>query len=186
MSNRTIDLAIEINKVMALAESGEIPAEAIADTLEGLEGMIEDKFDATISVIREFESKQDACKKEAARITERSKHWQRQARDLKQYLLECLQATGRQQLKTTLNTFSIRKGSFSLTIDDVDQLPDEFVESRTEIINDVKNDEIKKILTEAFKIVEDLKAKGEPIPEELLNKVPGAHVERGEDSLAIR
>lgn len=186
MNNRTIDLAIEINKVLALAESGDIPAEAITDTLQGLEGMIEDKFDATISVIREFESKQEACKKEAARINERSKHWQRQAQELKKYLLECLQATGRQQLKTTLNTFSIRKGSFSLTIDNVDLIPDEFVESRTEIINDVKTDEIKKILTDAFKAVEDLKAKGEIVPKELLNKVPGAHVERGEQSLAVR
>jgi Siphovirus Gp157. len=64
MNARTIDLALEISKLESLAaEGGELTPEMIADTLEGIEGMMEDKFDATMSVIRDFEAKADACKK---------------------------------------------------------------------------------------------------------------------------
>lgn len=186
MSNRTIDLANEISKVLALGENGDIDAQTLADTLEGIEGMIEDKFDATMSVIKDFEAKQEACKKEATRLTERAKHWQRQAGSLRQYLLECLQASGRKQFKSTLHTYSVKKGSVSLKIVDEDLIPDEFVESRTQVIHDIQKDKIKQILTEALKAIEDLHEKGEQVPEELLNKVPGAQVERGPESLSVR
>ncbi|PVZ84835.1 hypothetical protein C9426_22025 [Serratia sp. S1B] len=187
MSTRTIDLALEISKLEALAaEGGDLTPEMIADTLEGIEGMLEDKFDATMNVIRDFDAKAEACKKEAARLAERKKHWERQTFVLKKYLLECLQTSGRTTFKTTLNTFTAAKGKPSLVIDDVDLLPDQFVESRTEIVNDIKNDEIKKALATALKAVEQMRANGEVPPPELLNPVPGAHLEIGAPSLQVR
>lgn len=186
MSNRTIDLANEISKVLALGESGDIDPQTLADTLEGIEGMIEDKFDATMSVIKDFDSKQEACKKEAARLAERAKHWQRQAGSLRQYLLECLQVSGRKQFKSTLHTYSVKKGSVSLKIVDEDSIPDEYVDSRTEVIHELQKDKIKQILTDALKSIEVLRDKGEPVPEALLNPIPGAQVERGPETLSVR
>lgn len=186
MSARTIDLANEINKVLALGESGEMDPQTIADTLEGIEGMMEDKFDAAMSVIRDLEANQKKCKEEAARLNERAKHWQRQSGNLKQYLFDCLKASGRKSFKTALNTFSIRKGGITLIIDDESLLPDDYVESRTEIVNIIDRDKIKNILTEALKTVEEMKEKGEEPTPELLSLIPGAHVNRGEDSLLIR
>lgn len=64
MNNRTIDLALELSKLEALAsEDGDLTPEMIADTLEGIEGMLEDKFDATMNVIRSFDSKAETCKR---------------------------------------------------------------------------------------------------------------------------
>ncbi len=64
MSNRTIDLALEISKLESLAvEGGDLTPEMIADTLEGIEGMLEDKFDAVMAKVREFDTKAEACKK---------------------------------------------------------------------------------------------------------------------------
>jgi len=186
MSNRTIDLANDIRKLMEMVERGEMSLEELADTIEGIDGMMEDKFDASMSVFREIESKQEACKKEADRHNERAKHWGRQGQAIKSYLLNCLKISGRKTFKTTFNTFSVKTGSLSLVIDDVHLLPDEFVESRTEVIHEVQKDKVKKILTEAVRVCEDLKAKGEEIPENLLNPVPGAHVERGPETLAVR
>ncbi|PYA59356.1 hypothetical protein DMW53_14995 [Serratia marcescens] len=187
MSDRTIDIAAEIFKLESLvSESGELTTEMIADTVEGLEGMMEDKFDATMLVIRDFETKSEACKKEAARMAERKKHWERQAYALKKYLLECLLISGRKNFKTTLNSFTAAKGRASLVIDDVNLLPDEFVESHTEVIDDVQNDKIKKVLMEALKKVEEMKEKGEAPPPELLNPIPGAHLEIGATTLQVR
>ncbi|VAP72304.1 Gp157 family protein [Klebsiella pneumoniae] len=185
MSTRTIDLALEISKLESLAaDGGDLTPEMIADTLEGIEGMLEDKFDATISVIRDFATKAEACKNEAARLAERKKHWERQAYALKQYLLECLKLSGRTTFKTTLNTFSVRKGSVSLVIDDVDLLPDEYVESHTEVINTPIKDALKKALQDIAIKIEADKAEGKE-PEEKLS-IPGAHLEVGPESLQVR
>lgn len=187
MSNRTIDLAFEIRKLESLAaEGGDLTPEMIADTLEGIEGMMEDKFDATMNVIRDFEGKAEACKKEAARVAERKKHWERQVYTLKAYLLQCLQASDRTTFKTTLNTFTARKGSVSLKIDDVDLLPDEFVESHTEIITTTKNDELKKALLALTQKIEAAKAAGEDPNPALLSSIPGAHLETGPVTLQVR
>ncbi|MEH4265986.1 siphovirus Gp157 family protein [Klebsiella aerogenes] len=187
MSNRTIDLALEISKLESLAaEGGDLTPEMIADTLEGIEGMLEDKFDATMNVIREFDTKAEACKKEAARINERKKHWERQVYVLKSYLLQCLQASNRTTFKTTLNTFTARKGSVCLKIDNVDLLPDQFVESHTEVITTPKNDELKKALQELEAKIEAIRAAGEEPSPELLASIPGAHLETGSTTLQVR
>lgn len=186
MSTRTIDLANEISKVLALAESGEMDPQTIADTLEGIEGMMEDKFDATMSVIRDFEANKKKCTEEAARLTERSKHWGRQGFSLKKYLLDCLIATGRSSFKTAMNTYSIRKGGISLDITDEDLLPDDYVTSHSEVVNEIDKDKIKKILTENLKVIEAMREKGEEPTPEQLNLIPGARVVRGEDTLSVR
>lgn len=187
MSDRTIDLANEISKVLALGGSGEIDEQTMNDTLEGIEGMLEDKFDAAMSVIREFESNVEHCKKEAARFTERAKHWQRQVDMLKSYLLFCLVTAQRTKLKTVENTFSIRKGSVSLTIFNEGDIPDDYLISSTKVVvNEFDKAAIKKDLTEALNTIEELREKGEEVPEELLNKIPGARVERGPDTLSVR
>lgn len=186
MSTRTIDLANEISKILSLVESGEMDPQTIADTLEGIEGMMEDKFDATMSVIRDFEANKKKCKEEAARLTERSKHWDRQSFNLKKYLLDCLIATGRTSFKTAVNTYSVRKGSISLDIIDETLLPDDYVTSHTEIVNEIDKEAIKKILTENLKAIEAMQAKGEEPTPEQLNLIPGARVVRGEDTLSVR
>lgn len=187
MSNRTIDLANEIRKIIALGESGEIDEQTTKDTLEGIEGMLEDKFDAAMSVIRQFESNKEHCKKEATRFNERAKHWDRQAGMIKAYLLLCLITAERNQLKTVENTFSVRKGSISLTIVNEDDIPDDYlISSKSVVVNEFDTAGIKKVLTEALKEIEELREKGEEVPDSLLNKVPGAKVARGPDTLSVR
>lgn len=187
MSNRTIDLALELSKLESLAaEGGELTPEMIADTLEGIEGMLEDKFDATMRVIRDFDAKAEACKKEAARVSERKKHWDRQTFALKKYLLECLQTSGRTTFKTTLNTFTARKGGVSLVIDNIDLLPDEFVESKTEVITTPINDLLKKALIDIASRIAAIKDAGAEPDAELLNAIPGAHLDTGSPTLQVR
>ncbi|AUX72772.1 siphovirus Gp157 family protein [Erwinia pyrifoliae] len=187
MSNRTIDLASDMSKLESLAaDGGDLTPEMIADTLEGIEAMLEDKFDATMRVIRDFDAKAEACKKEAARVSERKKHWERQACALKSYLLQCLQISERTTFKTTLNTFTARKGGVSLKIDNVDLLPDEFVESHTEVVTTTKNDELKKALQELATKIEAARAAGEEPAPEWLHSIPGAHLETGSPTLQVR
>lgn len=167
MSNRTIDLALEMKKLQALAEDGELTQEMIADTLEGLEGMLGDKLDAAMSVVRDFLGNAEKCDAESKRLAERKKMWANQAGMLSKYMLDCMIAAGSDSIKTATNTFSARKGSKRLIIDDEELLPDEYVESYTEIINKVKSDELKKALQAG-------------------TEIKGAHLEVGPRSLAVR
>lgn len=70
-------------KLQALAEDGELTPEMIKDTLEGLEGMIGDKLDATIAVVRGFEGQANVCDVESKRLAARKKSWDNQAGLLK-------------------------------------------------------------------------------------------------------
>ncbi|EMW1017654.1 siphovirus Gp157 family protein [Serratia marcescens] len=167
MSTRTIDLAIEMKKLQALAEDGELTPEMIKDTLEGLEGMVGDKLDATMTVVRGFEGQASVCDAESKRLAARKKSWDNQAGLLRKYILECLLTSGSDTIKTDLNTFTARKGSPSLVIDDEELLPDDYVESFTEVVNRVKKDELKKAILDG-------------------TEIKGAHIETGPRSLQVR
>ncbi len=167
MSTRTIDLAIEMKKLQALAEDGELTPEMIKDTLEGLEGMVGDKLDATMAVVRGFEGQASVCDAESKRLAARKKSWDNQAGLLRKYILECLLTSGSDTIKTDLNTFTARKGSPSLVIDDEELLPDDYVESFTEVVNRVKKYELKKAILAG-------------------TEIKGAHIETGPRSLQVR
>ncbi|HHW4185051.1 TPA: siphovirus Gp157 family protein [Yersinia enterocolitica] len=189
MSTRTIDLAMEMKKLQELAENGEMTPEQIKDTLDGLGGMLEDKFDATMSFIRTLDGHADVCDKEAKRYADRKKSWIKQSNLLRKYLLECLITSKQDTLKTSLNTFTARKASVKLVVYDVDLLPDEMVnvQSVTDVISTPKMDLIKAEIEKAQAIAK-VKAleEGKEVDEVFINPVPGTKFETGERSLAVR
>ena len=69
-------------------------------------------------------------------------------------------------------------------IDNTDLLPDELVNTQVVIAPDKKA--IKEAIESAQAAAAQITADGGEIPEELLNPVPGAHLEIGERSLQVR
>lgn len=86
--------------------------------------------------------------------------------------------------KTAKNTFTTRKGAINVVIDNVDLLPDELVTVQTVVAPDKKA--IKEAIESAEAAAAQIAADGGEVPEELLNPVPGAHIEIGERSLQVR
>jgi hypothetical protein len=161
-----IALANDFAALQELLEtSDDLTPEMIADTLEGLGGELADKLDAVYSHVRNIEGLAKTCDEEAKRLAARKKSFDGKAKSLRGYVLQCLLASGQDKLKTAKNTFTARKGSASVVIDDVDALPDELVTVQTQIAPD------KKAIKEALENDVD---------------VPGAHIEIGERSLAVR
>ena len=93
-------------------------------------------------------------------------------------------AAGQDTVKTAKNTFTARKGAINVVIDNVDLLPDELVTVQTVVAPDKKA--IKEAIESAEAAAAQISADGGEIPEELLNPVPGAHIEIGERSLQVR
>ena len=91
----------------------------ILDTLESIEGEIENKADNYAYIIAEILNDASACKLEKDRLEKRQKSLENKAKNLKKSLSEIMKNTGKTNFKTQLHTFRIQKngGKRALTID---------------------------------------------------------------------
>ncbi|MHA7847272.1 siphovirus Gp157 family protein [Serratia sp. D1N4] len=166
MSITAIALASDYAKLQELVEtSDELTPEMIADTLEGIEGALGDKLDAAYTYVRNLEGLAKTVDEEVKRLADRKKSFENRAKSIRQYVLMCLLASGQDKLKTVANTFTARKGSVSVVIDNADLLPDDLVTVQTLVAPD------KKAIKEAIENGVDVK---------------GAHIEIGERTLQVR
>lgn len=122
--------------------------EMILDTLEAIEGEIEDKADNYAKIIKELEAKQNARKEEAKRLTESAKVFENRVKALKSNLFNSMKATGKTKFATDLFSFNIVKngGKQTLTIDG--EVPEEYTKTITE--NDT--DKIRQALEKGEKL----------------------------------
>lgn len=188
-SNTAIAIAADMSKLQSLLEESEyegsdITPEMIADTMEGLDLQLGEKLDAVFVHVRNLEGLAKTCDEEAKRLAARKKSFEGRIVSLKKYVLQCLLAAGKDKVKTAKNTFTARKGAVSVVIDNTDSLPDELVNVETIITPDKKA--IKEALEAAGAAAAQITAEGGEVPAELLNPVPGAHLEIGERSLQVR
>ncbi len=185
MSTTAIALAADYAKFQELIEtSDDLTPEMIADTMEGIEGALGDKLDAAFVHVRNIEGQADTLAAEIKRLTDRKKSFENRAKSIRKYVLACLLASGQGSIKTTTNTFTARKGVATVEVDNERLLPDELVSVSTTITPDKKA--IKARIEEAEAAAAEILARGEEPPAELLNPVPGAHIEIGEPSLQVR
>lgn len=184
-STTAIVIAADYQNLLQLLESSDdLTPEMIADTLEGMEGELADKLDAIMVIARNNLGNASTCDDEIKRLAERKTSFENKDKALRKYVLSCLMAAGLDKLKTAKNTFTARKGSVSVVIDNTDLLPDELVTTQVVIAPDKKA--IKEAIESAQAAAAQITADGGEIPEELLNPVPGAHLEIGERSLQVR
>ena len=141
----------------------EIDEQMILDTLEAIEGEIEDKADGYAKIIKELEAKQNARKEEAKRLTDSAKIFENRVKALKQNLFNTMKSTGKTKFVTDLFSFNIAKngGKQTLTIDG--DVPEEY--TKTIIENDT--DKIRQALENG-------------------EKLPFAHLEPRGESLRIK
>ena len=162
MSN-LYQLTNDYETVLNMLYDEDIDEQMVLDTLESLEGDIEDKADGYAKIIKELESKADARKQEAKRLTTNAKVFENRINYLKQNLFNAMIQTGKTKFTTDLFSFNIAKngGKQALTIDG--DVPKEY--TKTKIENDV--DKIRKALEDG-------------------QELPFAHLEPRGESLRIR
>lgn len=105
-------------------DAGEIPEEAIADTLEAVEGELTDKIDNIACMLKAIRAEADMIKAEAAQLQERARSKQNQADKLAAYLLDAMKQTGKNEVETARNRLAIRRNPEAVTIAD----PTKFIE----------------------------------------------------------
>lgn len=149
--------------VLNMLYDDEVDEQMILDTLEGIEGEIEDKADGYAKIIKELEAKKNARKEEAKRLTESAKVFENRVNALKLNLFNAMKSTGKTKFATDLFTFNIAKNGGLQKITIEGEVPEEY--TKTVVENDMDK------IREALRVLGDL---------------PFAHLEPRGESLRIR
>ena len=141
------ELTNDYINLLALAEDPDTDPEVLADTLEGLDGQLEDKADNYAKVIRQIESDVNGLKAEIERLQARKTAAQNNIDRMKANLEQMMIATDKTKFKTELFSFGIQKNPAKVVMDEqyIENVPEEYLK--------YKDPEI-----DRKKIAEDLKA----------------------------
>lgn len=118
--------------------------EMIEDTLEGIEGEFESKVEQLLSVIKNKQYHSAMLKAESDKLAERSKHAENEIERIKAYISECMGKLEKKTINAGIHSITVRVGSKSVEVENVDLIPDEFVTYDT--VSKVDKNEIKKRL----------------------------------------
>ena len=97
-------------------ESGEIPEEAIADTLAAIDGDFDSKADDIACFIKSLLAETEALNNESAVLADRAKAKKNKADKLVEYLYQQFKLSGKSKLETSRNVLAIRKNPPSVQI----------------------------------------------------------------------
>jgi len=123
---RLYELNKQLQQLSDLIESGEVTEESLADTIEGVEGMFDQKAESICYVIRNMEASADAVKAEEARLAKRRKQYLDGVERLKGYLKLSMVESGHKSVKSDLFTISLTPPPKVVEIDDERAIPDEY------------------------------------------------------------
>lgn len=111
------ELTAELSEFLERVDEGDIPEEAIADTLESITMDIEEKADNIACVLKSLDAEITAIEEEAKKLNERAKAKAKAYDRVKEYLAENLQRVGMDKLETARNKITFRK-SESVEVDE--------------------------------------------------------------------
>ena len=105
-----------------------LPAEVIADTLEGLQGSLEDKAVNVAKFFKNLEATAVAIKEAEQRMSQRRKAIENRVTSMKDYLKQNMESCGITRIESPWFALSIAKNPAAVEITDEDTIPDDFVE----------------------------------------------------------
>lgn len=137
------ELAGQYRALAELADDPDMPAQALADSLEGLEGEIEVKAEALLQVVAGLDGDTGAIDAEIRRLQHRKQVIANRAQRLREYLRENMEATGIDKIECPLFKITLTKPRPMAVINDESQIPDRYIKTirtpnKTAILADLK------------------------------------------------
>lgn len=119
---------------LAKLQDLDLPPEVVADTIEGMQGEIEEKLRAVVAYAIDLEKAAEARATEAARMKDSASRFAARADALRTYALGALQASGlRLPLIAPEFTLNVAKVPPSVEVADASALPDAMVKTTVTI-----------------------------------------------------
>lgn len=120
--NTLYELTGQYAELLSAIESGDIPEEAISDTLEALGGELDEKIDSCACIVKQLDSEAAAIKAEKATLAGRQSVKEHQRDRLKDYIRQAMQLAGKKKVETSRNCVSVGKAQPKAVITDLDAL----------------------------------------------------------------
>ena len=127
MSIKLYELAENYKQVLRLVESEEVDTDTIKDTLESIEGAIEEKAKNIALLVQGLGSDADIIKAEEKRLAERRKAIENKQKWLKNYLQGQMEYAGIDKLKSPTHTIALQKNPPRLELSDESKIPSKFL-----------------------------------------------------------
>lgn len=144
------DLQGEYLDLLLLAEDPDVDPQLIVDTMEALEGEIEEKADGYAMVMRDLEEQEQALKNEIDRLALRKAAVYNNRQTMKKALEAAMRVTGKTKFKTTLFSFNIQRNPVSVVVDvPWTKLPEDYLKYKDPEIDKTK---LKKALQDGAEI----------------------------------
>ena len=158
------EITSQIIDAMENLEKDGFDAATIADTMDMIETEFEHKAVDVIKFSQNVEADIEALKTHEKNIAARRKVLEGRVSNLKEYLRINMERTGIKKIECPEFTITLRKASEIVVIDDVNEIPQEYVE--VQIDEKVNKNDLKKALKEG--------------------SVPGCHLGEGKSSILIK
>ena len=145
---RLYQLTEQYEEIINLLYDGETDEQTILDTLESIEGEIEDKADNYAKMIKSMLADAEVIKKEEERLHNRRTSLENRAKWLKDTLQANLEFIGKTKFKTELFSFSVSSngGKQPLTItDNIGEIPGKYLIPQDPVVN---KDAVRELLKE--------------------------------------
>lgn len=142
--NILYDLTDKLTSLQRLAESGNVDQQAIADTMEMIEGDFDDKAVGYVKVYKSIEADVKEIDVEIKRLQERRSSFKNNANTIKQRLVQAMVETGHEHIKTPLFTIYAIHTQSVVAPEDPNQLPPKFIKTTTTLA--VNKADLKKAL----------------------------------------
>lgn len=123
MSFKLYELTEQYQHLLNLIDEHETDSPALIDTLEAIDGAIEDKLDNIAKLVRTLEAESEAFKKEELRFQTKRKVRENNTKRLKAYAQEALEATGRKKVEGATFTLALQKNPPSVEVLDEKLIP---------------------------------------------------------------
>ena len=122
------ELTADMMKILSMMDDPDLDQQTLKDTMEGIEGAYEDKFDGYAAVIRQLTSYINELEEAKKRIDARKESFENNVKKMKKIMLESMNATGKTKFKTAKNSFWTQKNKASVVIDakSVWDIPEDF------------------------------------------------------------
>ena len=139
------ELTEEYMNLLEMAEDADIDDQLFFDTMDGITGEIEYKFDGYGKVISQMAHDVSGLKEEEARLNARRKAIENRIANMKNHLMDTMSVLGTQKVKTTLFSFGIQKNPPKVVITDESRIGHDYLIPQppkvdTKAIKDALND----------------------------------------------
>lgn len=136
MSN-IYELTQDFLTIQEMMEDPELDPQALADTMEAVEGELEIKAESYAKIMKNLDGDVEALENEIRRLTSRKKAIEENIKRMKAALQGMMEITGKTKFKTDLFSFGIQKNAPSVVIDveDIYDIPEDYLKYKAPEIN---------------------------------------------------